>query len=595
MEDQELYEASNGGVISFGEDDEREIWLEQDNNDMLAAAADVNIINRSPAAADASGSTFYDCDFPPLPDFSCMSSSSSSSSSAAPKAAPPAPKSVACSKTSAASSASSSLSSSSSSSSWAVLKSDAEEDVEKRYGRHQHHQMEQPVLQVDLSPSVGSTEMPPPPPLPLPAEDGGFDVDCMDVMEDFGYMDLLASNDICSWDPSLQQQQPKNDTLGFQEEMLPLEQEPHALREEEEEEEEEASEDLAMVFLEWLKSNKESISAEDLRRIKLRRETIECAAKRLGGGREGMKQLLKLILEWVQQNQLHRKPVNMNHELPSLTSNSHHHYSPDQNPNPNFNCNTAVSPDSNPPCYPTTSSWTNHHPHYYNFASDPMMAYTSLLLPQPPQPIPVSMGDPTFCQPSSTPNDANAHPYQSSSEYPRLDSGTAAALCWPASQFARYCSFPDSSSLALTPAACAGHGSQYPYHQHHHPQFYHHGQGGEGLVRLGSSATKEARKKRMARQRRVFSHQHHHHQRSHHSQQSQQNQNNMAADQHATLGTDSSCPQANPAANWVYWSPAAASPQPILMPDAPPRTDRQASLPVESYQRQFTAERRQVG
>ncbi|CAM9003174.1 unnamed protein product [Rhodiola kirilowii] len=67
------------------------------------------------------------------------------------------------------------------------------------------------------------------------------------------------------------------------------------------------SEDLALVFLEWLKSNKESISAEDLRSIKLKKSTIENAAKRLGNGKEGMKRLLQLILEWVQQHQLQRK------------------------------------------------------------------------------------------------------------------------------------------------------------------------------------------------------------------------------------------------------------------------------------------------
>ncbi|KAK8938395.1 B3 domain-containing protein VP1 [Platanthera zijinensis] len=67
------------------------------------------------------------------------------------------------------------------------------------------------------------------------------------------------------------------------------------------------SEDLAKVFFEWLKSNKDSISLEDLRSIKLKRSTIECAASRLGGGKQGRLQLLKLILAWVQNHHLQKR------------------------------------------------------------------------------------------------------------------------------------------------------------------------------------------------------------------------------------------------------------------------------------------------
>ncbi|XP_020576913.1 regulatory protein viviparous-1-like isoform X2 [Phalaenopsis equestris] len=67
------------------------------------------------------------------------------------------------------------------------------------------------------------------------------------------------------------------------------------------------SEDLANVFLDWLKRNKDSISPEDLRSIKLKRSTIECAARRLGGGQQGRVQLLKLILSWVQNHHLQKK------------------------------------------------------------------------------------------------------------------------------------------------------------------------------------------------------------------------------------------------------------------------------------------------
>ncbi|CAN1131290.1 B3 domain-containing transcription factor ABI3 [Linum perenne] len=69
-------------------------------------------------------------------------------------------------------------------------------------------------------------------------------------------------------------------------------------------------EDLREVFLEWLKNNKENVSADDLRQIKIKKSTVDSATKRLGGGKEGMKKLLKLILEWVQTNHLRRRRKN---------------------------------------------------------------------------------------------------------------------------------------------------------------------------------------------------------------------------------------------------------------------------------------------
>ncbi|XP_042379858.1 B3 domain-containing protein VP1-like [Zingiber officinale] len=69
------------------------------------------------------------------------------------------------------------------------------------------------------------------------------------------------------------------------------------------------SDELAKVFFEWLRSNKESISPEDLRSIRLNRSTIESAARRLGRNKQGRIQLLKLILAWVQHNHLRRNPL----------------------------------------------------------------------------------------------------------------------------------------------------------------------------------------------------------------------------------------------------------------------------------------------
>ncbi|XP_020262866.1 B3 domain-containing protein VP1-like [Asparagus officinalis] len=68
-----------------------------------------------------------------------------------------------------------------------------------------------------------------------------------------------------------------------------------------------STDEMAKIFLDWLKNNRDSISPEDLRSIKLKKSTIECAAARLGGGKQGRSQLLKLILTWVQNNHLQSK------------------------------------------------------------------------------------------------------------------------------------------------------------------------------------------------------------------------------------------------------------------------------------------------
>ncbi|MED6178170.1 B3 domain-containing transcription factor [Stylosanthes scabra] len=80
--------------------------------------------------------------------------------------------------------------------------------------------------------------------------------------------------------------------------------------------------EMSNVFLEWLKSNKDKISASDLRNVNLKKSTIESAAKRLGGGKQGMKSLLKLILEWVQISHLKNKksPIGFGFEPPESSS-----------------------------------------------------------------------------------------------------------------------------------------------------------------------------------------------------------------------------------------------------------------------------------
>lgn len=47
-------------------------------------------------------------------------------------------------------------------------------------------------------------------------------------------------------------------------------------------------EDLVNVFLEWLKSDSDLISLEEIQSIKLKKSTIECVAHRLDSGIKGM-------------------------------------------------------------------------------------------------------------------------------------------------------------------------------------------------------------------------------------------------------------------------------------------------------------------
>ncbi|XP_057965002.1 B3 domain-containing transcription factor ABI3 isoform X2 [Malania oleifera] len=502
--------------------DEREIWFERENDDLLAA--------------NDHGSIFYG-DFPPFPDFPCMSSSSSTSSAPAPT------------NPSACATSSSSLSSSSSSAaSLAVLQSDAAADDAENSNSHPHnhqdqynHGAEPPSTPQTAAAESSTVPMEVPPPL---------DVDCMAVMENFGCIDLLEPNDI--WDPSSIFPQ-ENSLSEFQRVDQQLFQEPLQVPlPPQATDETSASEDLAAVFFEWLKSNKESICAEDLRKIKLRRATIECAARRLGGGKEGTKQLLKLILEWVQQHQLHKK---REQELPY----------PFQNPNPNPK---SVANDSNP-CYrpPLVAA-------YPPYVSDlPVMASAATAAPPAYRPMVGYIGGDPFC----------ASPFQAPSEYQTMES----APTWSSQQFnlpSQYNNPFSDNNLPLPQVAPDQHAFGASYAGQFPCPFYRGN--GEGLVRLGVSATKEARKKRMARQRRFLSHHH----RSHHSQENQAE--DMCVEQQREEGGENctTTDQANNG-NWVYrQATGPTSVQPGMPVDAPqPHSDR----PAQNYQRQFGSDRRQ--
>ncbi|CAB4291333.1 unnamed protein product [Prunus armeniaca] len=323
--------------------------------------------------------------------------------------------------------------------------------------------------------------------------------------------------------------------------------------------------DMAMVFLEWLRSNRETVSAEDLRSVKIKKSTIECAARRLGGGKEAMKQLLKLVLEWVQTNHLQKRRGN------SLTTKDADIVAQQQ--------------------HFTQTPWMAPPPHAaYDHAG-------GILVPTPPPPPPPAaypsmMG---YIAPDQYVNGPG--PYQPSPEYHHMiDSGQST---WPSSPFgmgtAHYGSFPDNNiHLAPPPQhhpqAFAGYGSQYQPYQ------YFPLNGEHQLMRLGSSVTKEARKKRMARQRRLVSHHRHGHQHL-----NVQMSDHLLHQQHTRLvgnAGDLNCAnsvplQANPG-NWFYWptATAAPSPSPAMMPSitqeaAPPppvqQMDRPASTQAQNY------------
>ncbi|KAF5198191.1 B3 domain-containing transcription factor abi3 [Thalictrum thalictroides] len=374
----------------------------------------------------------YD-DFPPLPDFPCKSSSSSSAP-VMPNNNPNKPSSA----------SSSSSSSSSSVTSW-ICNKDSQQDAP-----------DQALL------STGSIE--------IPHHEGGAG--------------QLASDDI--WDPSTLFTCDGLEDIDFDKNQINEESEDQMViqgstNNENDGQQQEASEDLAMVFFEWLKSNKESISAEDLRNIKLKRSTIECAVKRLGGKKEGMKQLLKLILEWVQNHQLQKKQMKEGENYSSL---------PKQNPNLNPSPSLSLSPsptdfDSNSYLVPSMPKWLPHQqpPPYIPDSTTvfpSMMMHGGYMGGEPAVyntgiSIPPTVSSTCFNNQQTWPLPPHGHNYSSSTTH--------------------YNDFPDQTSHVVPQLQHTPFGNPYPC------QLY---PTGEGLVRLESSATKESRKRRMARQKRLL-------------------------------------------------------------------------------------------
>ena len=195
---------------------------------------------------------------------------------------------------------------------------------------------------------------------------GMEDVDCMDVMNNLGYMGLIEDgNDV--WDPSCIFQSDDDQTNPGQRDQRILNQQVpneedgscYILEGKKQVVEEKTGlDELGVMFFEWLKNNKEHISAEDMRNIKFKRATIECASKRLGSTKEGRKQLLKLILEWVEQYHLQNKrngdAAAAFHQVPCQCQESF------PNPNPNIK-NYIPTTDANTFMWiPTPQTYIDH-------------------------------------------------------------------------------------------------------------------------------------------------------------------------------------------------------------------------------------------
>ncbi|EFH59801.1 hypothetical protein ARALYDRAFT_342636 [Arabidopsis lyrata subsp. lyrata] len=527
----------------------REIWLDDHGGDhnhvhVHSHEDDDLIVHHDP-------SIFYG-DLPTLPDFPCMSSSSSSSTSPAPVNA----------IVSSASSSSAASSSTSSAASWAILRSDGEDPTpnQNQYASGNCDDSSG-ALQ-----STGSMEIPLDNSQGFGCGEGGGD--CIDMMETFGYMDLLDSNEffdtsaIFSQDDDTQNPNLMDQTLERQQDqvVVPMLEKNSGGDMQMMNSSLEQDDDLATVFLEWLKNNKETVSAEDLRKVKIKKATIESAARRLGGGKEAMKQLLKLILEWVQTNHLQRRRTTTNNNN-NFSYQQSFQQDPFQNPNPN---NNNLIPPSDQTCF-SPSTWVPPPPPQQAFVSDPGFGYMPAPNYPPPGEFLPLLESPPSWPPPPPPPQSGPMPHQQFAMPPNTQYN----------QFGEPTGF---TGYNMNPY-------QYPYVPAGQVR-------DQRLLRLCSSATKEARKKRMARQRRFLSH---HHRHNNNNNNNQQNQTQIGETCAAVA------PQLNPVATtatggtWMYWPNVPAAPPPQLPPAMEtqlPTMDRAGSLAAMPRQ-QAVPDRRQ--
>ncbi|KAL8106660.1 B3 domain-containing transcription factor ABI3-like isoform X4 [Apium graveolens] len=473
----------------------------------------------------ADSSIFYNV-FPTLGDFPCMSSTSSSSST------PALTKHLV------------SPNSSTSSASSAVMKSDVSQEQQG---------LKRVEYEVDGEDSA----------LSCTGGSGGMEyVNCMDVMQDFGYMDLIENgNDM--WDPSSIFQDDENQV----ENQGGLKPDPEngedgscymIGRGKEVVEDKMGVDELGVMFFEWLKINKEHISAEDMKKIKFKKATIECAYKRMGYTKEGKKQLIKLILEWVEQFHLSKKWSQEEAaavEAASSHQDSCQYQEPSPNPNPNPKpefINFIPTPDPNACMWiPMTQTGIDPEMVMPAVSATPAVAYHQYPFVGGANVAPMN------CQPYA--------PQMPQTEYQMLES----ARSWPRSQFVlapqqyNWFTYQNANFVPIAPRPVA------PVYREQYPsQVYDGTDKSEGVARLPPSATKEARKKRMARKKGGSFHRQHPHQNQIQKGDSpqQSNEGKLGAEK----CTNNIVGQSSPV-NGLYWPPIGTSkfPQPPMKAQSP--------------------------
>ncbi|WOL17934.1 regulatory protein viviparous-1-like [Canna indica] len=282
----------------------------------------------------------------------------------------------------------------------------------------------------------------------------------------------------------------------------------------EEEEDDNYSEDVSVVVSEWLRKNKDAISPEDLKNIKLKRSTVEYAASRFGESKQGRARMVKVILDWVQSNHIQRKRLR-----PSFPLAADHQHQPFPITTPTHSqlgYNSGIAGSSLAPA--GYNSW---------------MPYSLAAMPQGSGGG-VEMG---------CPGSANA-PYLHRHNQPLLplhDLVVPPPETWSGQQLPT--SLPQFEPFHNPPSMAAGFAEQRPGHL-----MYHQGEG----EALGAAAfrTKEARMRRIERQKQRLASRDRRSRREHPLQQQQQQQKQAVA-----IGSSSS-----DAMNWSSWRSTTSSP-----------------------------------
>ncbi|XP_062208700.1 regulatory protein viviparous-1-like [Phragmites australis] len=292
-----------------------------------------------------------------------------------------------------------------------------------------------------------------------------------------------------------------------------------------------AGDDLPRFFMEWLTSNRESISAEDLRSIRLRRSTIEAASAQLGGGRQGTMQLLKAILTWVQNHYLQKKRPRDAME-DAAGSHGHGH---GQLASPGANAGYEFPASGQDMASAGGTSWVPYQQPFTPPAYGGEGMYLS------------GAGQYPFHQQTSTSSlVVNSQPL-SPPAVGDMHAAVGGNMAWP-QQFVTFAG-ASTGSYPMPPVVpqpfSPGFAGQYPGGNAMGPQRM-------AAAGVEASATKEARKKRMARQRRLSCLQ------QQRSQQVNLGQIQISVQpQEPSPRSTHSAPVTPSAGGWGFWSPSS--------------------------------------